>query len=289
MRARPAVLAAFGAAMVSPCLAHATEAPLWEAGLGVGAIRFPQYRGSEQSTNYVLPVPYFVYRGDFLKADREGARGVFFRNESLDIDLSIGASLPVYSKDNRAREGMPDLKPTIEAGPSLELTLWRSSKRDAKLDLRLPVRAAISVEAHPRFVGTQFFPHLNVDLRNEERFPGWNLGPLAGAVFTDGRYNRYYYEVDPAFATATRPAYSPPGGGYAGTEAIVALSKRFPRFWVGGFLRYDTLDNARFIESPLVTSKHYAAGGFAIAWILGESKERVDVPDLGHRSPSVRD
>ena len=289
MRARAAALAAFGAAMVSACPAHAKEEPLWEGGLGVGAIRFPQYRGSEQSTNYVLPVPYFVYRGDFLKADREGARGVFFRNESLDINLSLGASLPVDSKDNRAREGMPDLRPTIEVGPSFELTLWRSSRRDAKLDLRLPVRAAFSVESNPRFVGTQFFPHLNVDIRNEEYFPGWNLGVLAGAVLTDQRYNRYYYEVEPQFATATRPAYTPPGGGYAGTEAIVALSKRFPKYWVGGFLRYDTLNNARFADSPLVTSKHFIAGGFAIAWILGESKERVDVPDLGHRPPSVRD
>jgi MipA family protein len=289
MRARFAAIAASGAALASPWLAHATEEPLWELGLGIGAIDFPQYRGSDQSKAYALPAPYFVYRGDFLKADREGARGVFFRNESVDIELSLGASLPVSSKDNRAREGMPDLKPTLEVGPSFELTLWRSSRRDAKLDLRMPVRAAISVESHPQFVGTQFFPHLNVDVRNEERFPGWNLGMLAGAVVTDARYNRYYYQVDPGFATPDRPAYSPPGGGYAGTEAIVALSKRFPRYWVGGFLRYDTLNHARFIESPLVTSHHYVAGGFAIAWILGDSKERVDVPDLGHRPPSVRD
>ena len=289
MRARPAALAALFAALGCACAAHATEEPLWEAGLGIGAIHFPQYRGSNQSKDYLLPAPYIVYRGDFLKADREGARGVFFRNESLDIDLSLGASLPVSSKDNDARKGMPDLKPTIEVGPSFELTLWRSAKRDAKLDLRLPVRGAISVEANPRYVGTQFFPHLNVDMRNEERFPGWNLGFLTGAVFTDARYNRYYYEVDPAFATPTRPAYNPPGGGYAGTESIVALSKRFPKFWVGGFLRYDSLNNARFIDSPLVTSNHYIAGGFAIAWIFGESKTRVDVPDLGRRPPSVRD
>ncbi|HZZ94448.1 MAG TPA: MipA/OmpV family protein [Usitatibacter sp.] len=289
MSARGPGRAAFAAALVSSCLAHAAREPLWEAGLGVGVIHFPQYRGSSQSKDYVLPAPYFVYRGDFLKADREGARGVFFRNESLDIDLSVGASLPVSSKDNEARQGMPDLKPTIEAGPSFELTLWRSSHHDAKLDLRLPVRAAFSLEAHPRFVGTQVFPHLNVDIRNERAFPGWNLGLLAGVVLTDGRYNRYYYEVDPAFATPARPAYAPPGGGYAGTEAIVALSKRFPKYWVGGFLRYDTLDHARFIASPLVTSRHYLAGGVAIAWILGESHERVDVPDLGRHMPSSHD
>lgn len=270
-------------------VAQASQEPLWEAGVGIGAIHFPQYRGSDQSKNYVLPTPYFTYRGEFLKADREGARGVFFRNENADVHLSLGASLPVSSSDNRAREGMPDLKPTIEVGPAFELTLWRSSRRDAKLDLRLPVRAAFSVEAHPRFAGTQFFPHLNLDLRNERIFPGWNLGMLAGPIFTDSRYNAYYYQVDPAYATPTRPAYAAPGGGYAGLESLVAVSKRFPKFWVGGFVRYDTLNNARFEESPLVTSKRYFAAGFAIAWILGESQTRVEVPDLGLRPPSVRD
>jgi len=269
--------------------ACASQEPLWEAGLGIGAIHFPQYRGSDQSRNYVLPTPYFVYRGEFLKADREGARGVFFRNENADVHLSVGASLPVDSGDNRAREGMPDLKPTVEIGPAFELTLWRSGERDAKVDLRMPVRAAFSVESRPRFVGTQFFPHLNLDLRNERLLPGWNLGMLAGPVFTDRRYNEYYYQVDPAYATPTRTAYAPPGGGYAGVESIVAVSKRFRRFWVGGFVRYDTLKNARFEESPLVTSRHYFAAGFAISWILGESKTRVEVPDLGLRPPSVRD
>jgi outer membrane scaffolding protein for murein synthesis (MipA/OmpV family) len=289
MTARAVAWAALATGLGGACIAHAKEEPLWELGLGVGAIHFPQYRGSDQSKDYVLPAPYFVYRGDFLKADREGARGVFFANEDVDVHLSVGASLPVSSSDNHAREGMPDLKPTVEIGPSLEMTLWRSSRRDAKLDLRMPLRAAFSVEATPRFVGTQFFPHLNVDLKNERYFPGWNLGMLAGAVLTDRRYNDYYYRVEPQFATATRPAYDPPGGGYAGTQAIVALSKRYPRYWIGGFVRYDTLNNARFEESPLVTSRHYFAAGFAVAWILGESRTRVDVPDLGHRAPSDRD
>jgi outer membrane scaffolding protein for murein synthesis (MipA/OmpV family) len=281
--------AAVVAGLAGACIAQAKEEPLWELGLGVGAIHFPQYRGSGQSKDYVLPAPYFVYRGDFLKADREGARALFLRSDRFDVNLSVGASLPVSSSDNRAREGMPDLRPTIEVGPSFELNLWRSARRDAKLDVRMPLRAAFSVESHPRFVGTQFFPHVNLDLRDERRFPGWNLGLLTGAVFTDARYNDYYYRVDPAFATPVRPAYDPPGGGYAGTESIVALSKRFPKLWIGGFVRYDTLAGARFEPSPLVTSKHYFAAGFAVAWILGESKTRVDVPDLGRRAPADRD
>src|SRR5690349_18225110 len=55
-----------------PALSQAEEKPLWEAGLGVGAVTFPDYRGSDQANVYPLPLPYFIYRGKFLKADREG-------------------------------------------------------------------------------------------------------------------------------------------------------------------------------------------------------------------------
>lgn len=278
---RLAVGAAMAAGFAFAGIARNAEEPLWEAGVGLAAIHFPQYRGSDQDKNYVLPVPYFVYRGDFLNADREGVRGRFVKTDRLDVDLSLGASLPVSSSENQARQGMPDLRPSIEIGPSINWTLYRSIERGARLDLRFPVRAAFTIESHPRFIGGQFFPHVNLDLRDRDRFPGWNLGLLAGPIFTDSRYNHYFYEVQPEFATPERPAYSPPGGGFAGTEFIAALSKRFPKYWVGGFVRYDTLAGARFESSPLVTSHHYFAVGLGISWILGESRQRVDVPELG--------
>jgi outer membrane protein len=254
------------------------EAPLWEAGLGVAGLYFPDYRGSSQSRGYALPAPYFVYRGDFLKADRHGLRGVFVKTERFDLNLSVGASLPVDSSKNRARAGMEDLKPSLEFGPSLDITAWRSSDRRARLDVRLPLRGAVTVESSPRFIGGQFFPHLNLDVRDPAGFSGWNLGVVGGPVFTDARYNRYFYDVSAADATATRPAYATTGGGYAGTQFLVALSRRFPKFWVGGFARYDVLRGAKFEASPLVTSKHYASAGIGFSWILGESKQRVVMP-----------
>ena len=98
---------------------------------------------------------------------------------------------------------------------------------------------------------------------------------LAGPMFSDRRYNQYFYGVDPAFATAGRPAYNA-GGGYAGTQLIAALSKRYRDFWIGGFAKWDTLNNAVFADSPLVKTNQSFAAGFAVAWILGESKTRVE-------------
>ena len=272
--ARP--VAALIAMTLGPATACAREAALWEAGIGIVGLYFPHYRGSEQSRAYALPAPYFVYRGDFFKADRHGIRGVFMQTDWMSLNLSVGASLPVSSSDNRAREGMPDLKPSVELGPSAALTLWRSGERRAKLDLRLPLRGAITVQSHSRFIGAQFFPHLNLDIHEPAGLAGWNLGVLAGPVYTDRRYNRYFYEVPAAYATASRGAYSP-GGGYAGAQLLVALSKRYPKFWVGGFVRADTLRGAAFEASPLVTSKSYLAAGFGVSWILGESSRQVPV------------
>ncbi|HSJ95631.1 MAG TPA: MipA/OmpV family protein [Myxococcota bacterium] len=274
-------LAALAASALACLEAAAREEPLWEAGLGVAGLHFPHYRGSSQSRGYVLPAPYFVYRGDFLKADRHGLRGIFLRTERLDLNLSVGASLPVDSSDNRAREGMPDLEPSVEIGPSLDVLLWCGDDRRLRLDLRLPVRAAFTVESDPRFIGGQFFPHLNLDVHEPLGLRGWNLGLLAGPVFTDARNNRHFYAVSPGEATALRPAYAAPGGGYGGAQFLAALSKRYPRFWVGAFARYDTLRGAAFESSPLVTSKRYLAGGIAISWILGESQRRVPVDEYG--------
>jgi outer membrane scaffolding protein for murein synthesis (MipA/OmpV family) len=272
--------ALFLAAMTLASGASARDEPLWEAGIGVAGVHFPDYRGSSHSRNYALPAPYLVYRGDFLKADRSGLRAMFFKSERFDVNVSLGASLPVHSNDNPARAGMPDLRPSIELGPSLAATLWRAEDARMKLDARIPLRAAMTIESHPRFIGGQVYPHLNLDVHNPAGFSGWNLGLAAGPIFTDRRYNRYFYDVAPQYATASRPAYTS-SGGYGGMQFLMALSKRFPKFWVGGFARYDTLSGAVFESSPLVTSKRYMAGGIGISWIFGESSQRVEVQPFG--------
>lgn len=256
----------------------AEQKPLWEAGLGVGAVTFPDYRGSDRTQTYPLPVPYFVYRGEFLKADRNGVRGRFFDSDRVELNVSMNASAPVDSKDNPARLGMPDLRPTVEIGPSLDLTLWRAAGRRAKLDLRLPLVAGFTIERSPQSTGWSFAPRVNLDLQDAGGMAGWNLGLVAGPVFGDRKQHQYFYAVAQQYMTSDRPAYEA-RRGYAGTQFLAALSKRFPSFWVGGFVRYDTLRGAVFDDSPLVKRDAYLAGGIAIAWIISESSRMVEVTD----------
>lgn len=267
------------AALMLPSAAMAEEGkPLWELGLGAGAVSFPDYRGSDHRRVWLLPVPYIMYRGEFLRADRDGIRGRFFDSDRVELDLSLAASVPVDSDGNEAREGMDNLDPTVEIGPSLDLTLWRSARRDRKLDLRLPLRWVVTVSGSPRDVGIVFSPRLNLDVRNPLGYSGWNLGLQAGPIFTDRRSNAFYYDVAGADVTPTRPAYAS-RGGYGGNQFMAALSKRFDTYWVGGFARYDTLHGAVFTDSPLVRSRSAWSVGFGIAWMLGESATRVPDED----------
>jgi MipA family protein len=254
----------------------AKEEPLLEYGLGVGAVAFEDYRGSDTTHVYPLPVPYVVYNGTFLKADRDGVRGTLFNQDRVELNLSVNATTPV--KSDRERNGMPDLKSTVELGPSLDLHLLRSSDARFKLDLRMPLRAALTVEASPRYIGWTFTPRFNLDVADPLGLAGWHLGLLTGPLFADRRYHDYFYTVASQYATLSRPAYQATGG-YAGTQAIASASKRFPHFWVGAYMRYDTLSGASFIDSPLVQRKSYWSAGFGISWMIHRSSTMVEVPD----------
>ena len=234
--------------------AQAHEAPLWEFGMGAGAIAFEDYRGSGTAHVYPVPVPYFVYNGRFLQADRDGIRGKLFNQDWIEINLAFDATTPV--RNDRARSGMPDLKTTVEGGPAVNLHLYKSDDGRLKFDVRLPLLAAATLQASPKYVGFTFTPRLALDLADPAGLTGWHAGLLTGPLFADRRYHQYFYTVQSQFATPDRPEYHA-SGGYAGTQFIGALSKRYSKFWVGAYARYDTLSGAVFEDSPLVQKKSY--------------------------------
>jgi len=258
-----------------PCMASAEQMPLWEFGLGVGGVSFPAYPGSDEQRHYVVPVPYVVYRGEIIKADRNGVQARLFDTDRVESYVSLSASPPVNSLSNGARSGMPDLKPMVEFGPALEVHLWQSAAQRMQLDFRMPLRTAYTVQTHPHQVGWVLAPVLNLDIGNVGGLPGWNLGMQTGPVFADRQYNQTFYGVDSVYANAARPAYAA-RGGYSGSQFTLGLSKRFPNFWFGAFARYDNLSGAVFADSPLMRRRQNLSFGFGIAWILDRSSRMVD-------------
>lgn len=244
------------------------DEPLWEAGIGAGWLLLPHYRGSNERRAWVLPVPYLVYRGEILRADKDGARALLFEGERFNFDFSLSASPPTKSKNSQARAGMPNLEPTFEIGPQANLRL--ASGSDWKVELRVPVRSVITLEAHPRAVGWTVAPVINGDFE----LRGFSFGVQAGPLWGDRRLHGRFYGVASSLATPERPAYEAPGG-YGGWQATAGLSRRFDQFWLGAYVRHDSVAGAAFEASPLVKSRQNTALGLALVWVFATSDARV--------------
>jgi outer membrane scaffolding protein for murein synthesis (MipA/OmpV family) len=262
-------------AMASLC-ARAAQEPLWELGAGLGGLRMPQYRGSDQNHDLLLPVPYAIYRGKVFRATREGARAVLIDSERFDVDLSLAATAPTRSNGNVARVGMPDLPPTLELGPNVNMVLSRGRAEafDWKLDFRLPVRGVAQLNSSFKDAGWTVSPVLNLDLK----WQGWNLGAQTGLLWSSRRYHALYYDVAAPYANATRAAYAAPAGS-GGWQWTAAATRRLGSFWLGTYVRGDQLRGAAFADSPLVKKSHNLSFGLAFSWVFAVSDERVSADD----------
>lgn len=266
-------------ALAGVAAAAAESKPLWELGFGVAPMVLPDYRGSDESRGYLLPLPYIVYRGDIVRVDRQGIFARLVDGRRARFDLSVDAGPPVDSSRNAARAGMPDLDAVFELGPSLELCIWNDCGAARVAQFRLPVRAVFSTDfGSIESRGGVLFPHFNLDLRNLGPDGDWRYGVSLGWLYATERNHDYYYEVSPAYATPTRPAYDA-AGGYSGARLAMTLSKRFRRLWVGGFVRYDDLSGTAFADSPLMRRGHSLQAGFGLAWVIAEADRRVEVRD----------
>ena len=253
--------------------AHA-ELALWELGLGLGGVSLPEYRGSNQQINYLLPIPYVVYRGERLVMDRRGMRGLLFASESFAVNLDGDFGVPVDSKQNGARTGMPNLDFMLHLGPSLEFTLHEERAHGDVLKIKIPVQAVISMDlSQPGTHGWFFYPHVNYIIRSR-----WTLGTALGPIFATRNYHQYYYGVSASNATATRPEYSA-SAGYSGVRMSMSLSRHVGPVWLGMFARYENLSHATYANSPLVRSNYSLVTGFGATWIFFHSSQpAVDTP-----------
>jgi outer membrane scaffolding protein for murein synthesis (MipA/OmpV family) len=266
-----------GPAMAAPDVVgeDAAALPLWEAGLGLGGLAAPAYPGSATTRTYLAPWPYLVYRGERLKANREGLGFGLFASRHAKLDLSFSGTLPVRSQGT-AREGMPDLSLAVEAGVVLKLAMLDDGA--SHLSARLAVRHASGVKRGGlQNVGWIADP----TLRWTQPMQLWgqpvDWGLDLTAKFQDRRYNNFYYQVTAEQVTPTRSAYSS-GGGYAGSTLNTGWLVRRGPLGVGAFVGLSNVSGARFAASPLVEKELNLYGGLTLFWVLGQSSDRVPRP-----------
>jgi outer membrane scaffolding protein for murein synthesis (MipA/OmpV family) len=238
--------------------------PRLEIGIGLFALSAPNYRGSTETSTYLLPAPYFKYRGDRVRVD-DGAQGIIFESEDLLLTLSGNLSPPV-DDDTPEREGMDELDATIEIGPALNYRFHRLQHSAWWVDL--PLRFAYTVDSDPENIGYVFQPRLT--WRKPATHLGeWKLRFNIGPLYASEDYHDYFYSVDSEDATPSRPAYSA-DGGFSGYRSEFTYSRRIGKFWLGSFVRYDNLSDSKIEDSPLVSETESWMVGGALAWVFHE-------------------
>ena len=250
--------------------------PQWEVGLfGVGA-RLPLYRGSDESKDYFFALPYLIYRGEVVQVEREGVRGLFYRGDRIETDISMGGNPPV-KKNAKARQGMPELDPLLEMGPAVRGILYRG-QRLKSLRIEVAARAVISVDrsdlgtAHE---GNRLILSLVAPRYVPRAGSPWSAGCRGGVDFADSDYHSYFYDVTEDQALPDRPAYHS-GGGYSGCYAAAFVTREVTeRLSVSLYGQWNNVDGAVYDDSPLVKDRNNYIAGVAVVWTLAESEQHV--------------
>lgn len=249
--------------------------PLIEGGAGIFHARFPHYPSASTEFSLTLPYPTAIYRGEVLRADENGGlRSRFFNTENFEINLSLGGALPVSSEKISVRDGMPDLKTMVEVGPGF---IWHITSRKNRprfqLSLNLPIRLAISgdfKEVDDR--GYVFNPFLF----GFGRLLGTtNIFYFASYRWADSEFQKTFFEVEPKFATNTRPTYYAKSGSVLASVGLGfshTFHKKYQLFTGTSYTNYSLNPNR---DSPLYQSNTAFTYVFGCTWWFYKSKQTV--------------
>ncbi|MEH8022160.1 MipA/OmpV family protein [Rheinheimera metallidurans] len=239
--------------------------PSFAIGIGATYAQLPDYLGSAVNQHYLLPFPYIVYQSDKVKLNQTEAIGELFQSGAWSLSLSMAGALRVNSADNPYRQGMPDLLWIGEIGPTLDYNI--SQTNTSQLALRIPLRKAVATDLqHWQSVGWRLEPHIRWHKSLTNRV---QLSSQLAGIWSTAQYHQYLYGVEPLYATEQRHEYRAVDG-FSGWRLSSGLSWRYKSWWLGGFARYDNLQQASFRDSPLVQRRHNVSFGLAFAWIFNQ-------------------
>jgi outer membrane scaffolding protein for murein synthesis (MipA/OmpV family) len=261
------LLAACVALAAASAHAEGPPLPLWEVGglaLGVGQ---QAYLGSDQRVGRGLALPYVIYRGEFLRADREsvGVRAV--KRPAFEVDIGFGGAFGSSSSEIDARRGMPDLGTLVEFGPRLKWALAESGDRRWRVEL--PLRGVFDLDDRLAGRGLAFEPELNLGRRS----PGLTWTLSAAALIGDRRLAGTFYGVAPEYATPERSAYAA-RPGLIGWRFGASGSRQVADDWLlFGFARVDSVAGAANRTSPLVRQTHGVTFGVGAMWTWLRSRQ----------------
>jgi len=271
------------AILLTPIIAGADDnlaeeqEPLWEMNLAGFARYGPSYPASEETQVNIVPLPFPIYRGKFLRVGDETDRPVttrLFRRDRIKLDIDFGLNFPADSDEIDARTGMPDLDLLAEAGPELELQFVDGPKL-GDVFLTLQTRGAFSFDGlDPTWRGLIFSSELKYarPLNNDRSEVKVRITP----EWAGNEYMDFFYGVAPEFSTLDREAYNAKGG-YLGTQLTFSLKHEFTdEFSLRTGLRFGFYQGARNRTSPLFTAETNTGVYVALLWKFWESARMAD-------------
>lgn len=245
----------------------------WELGVVAGGATQQAYPGANENTRRARAVPYLIYRGDRVRLEHGRISVRALRGPTFELDVGTSGSLGSRASDVKAREGMPDLGDLVEFGPRLTWNL--SDREDAgggRWRLLLPLRGVFDLGDDLAFRGITFEPEIEFSRRSTL---GWRYSARLSAIAGSERFNDLYYEVAPAFATPTRPAYDAKAGLITWRLGTSVSRWLTPDWRVSVFARLDHIAGASNQSSPLVSRRSGGAVGIGVQWVFFRSAETV--------------
>ena len=117
--------------------------PLWELGgltVGVSQQACP---GSDQQVQRALALPFFIYRGEVFRADRDTLGLRAFKTPEFELDIGVAGAFGSSSEELDARRGMRKLGTLVELGSRLKWNLGEAPD-NGRWRAEFPLRAVLT-------------------------------------------------------------------------------------------------------------------------------------------------
>lgn len=242
--------------------------PLWEVGAFALGVSQQAYPGSDTQLQRGLALPYVVYRGKWLRADRDtfGLRAL--KTDRLEVDVGFAGAFGGGADEVEARRGMRKLGTLVELGPRVKYLL-SDSLYGGRLRLELPLRGVFDLSDSASYRGLSAEPRL---LYERQSSSGWRYGTSLSWVVANRGLASDFYTVRPTEATPERLTYDAKAG-LVSTRWSLSATRSLSRDWrVFGFARLETVRGATNASSPLVRKKDGASLGLGVTYTFMRSE-----------------
>ena len=271
LRAATALLPLLLAAPVLAQTPAGPELPLWEIGAVGFGVSQQAWPGASEHVRRALVLPYVIYRGKYLRADRDNVGVRVVNKERYELDVGFAGAFGSRASDTEARRGMPELGTLVEFGPRLKWNL-DAEPGDGRLRADVALRGVFDLSDRLRYKGLSLEPRLVYERRG---VGGWRYGAGVGPLLGNARLADTFYGVAPAYALPDRPAYAAKAGLIAWRLGVNASRELTPDLRLFLVARVDSVADAANRASPLVRQTHGGSVGVGLSYTFARSSQRA--------------